>query len=118
MEIFKLIIALIKSGLPLPDLKNAASIEVWIIENADEVAAIVAYFTAKTDITEVQDELAEAIAMLTPEYLAQVKEDGVDLSKWGDGEFMKRLVELFIQLAPFILPFFLEPEPTPDSDVI
>ena len=115
MELLSLIIALAKSGIPLPDFSDKEQLQGWIIENADEVAALVAYFAGKADVTEAQDEVAEVLAS------TEIVE------KIGDGAILKWLTDnlpTILQLLPIILPLFLnkdddtddetDPEPTPD----
>lgn len=114
MELLSLIIALAKSGLPFPDLKNKEEVTDWIIGNADEVAALVAYFASQTDVVSATEEL---------DVFAATLEDPTTVEKIGDGELIKMLIEnlpQILQLLTVLLPLFLnkdeDEQPIPDAD--
>ena len=110
MELLKLFIELAKTAFPLPTLTDKAAVAAWISKNADAFAGIVVYLKSTLD------PVAELTSLLDDLHSNRVGV-GEEVGKWGDGEFLKKLIEMMITIAPYviqILPLFLEPAPTPD----
>lgn len=64
------------------------------------------------------DEVRVSLAEVSQDEWDTITICGEKVGKWGDGEFLKRLIELFIQLAPIIIPLILEPGPEVTPAVI
>ena len=135
MGLFIKMLALLRSGLPLPNFKDEEATEAWIVGLAPSLSSIIATLLAdmKTELAEtgkvtlvlpdgeeidlvdtygVRDS-QEIMLSLESKLAAVQADDNADVGKWGDGKFLemlKKLLPIFIQILPFLLE--------PDEDVV